>query len=138
MRINREKCAFAVAVLITAGGFYGVVMRQMSPARQERDRWVDPPRGEYKFFATRPRFFAVDTASPRNPFSVSEGWQPLDAVPLAPPPVPARVRVLPLLSGSLAAADGGLVYETVPPREVDASGAPVVGGAAAGDSGGGS
>lgn len=119
MSLNREKATFAIAVLVFLAGAYGVVVSFVSPAHQVRIPNIELPRGERELFAPQFRRFAAAEVSERNPFSFSEGWQPLDTISLPKPPLPIRVRVLPGLSASVAAEDGGLLFESKPPVESD-------------------
>ena len=119
MSFNREKVAFAIAVLVFMGGVYSVVVSFVSPAQQVRIPKVELPRGERELFAPEYRRYVAVEGSERSPFSFSEGWQPLDSVPLPGPPLPRRVRVLPLLSASVPAEEGGLLFESKPPAESD-------------------
>jgi hypothetical protein len=132
MQLNREKGAFLIALAVFLGEAYSLAVGRLSPARDKPLPSVDLPRVEREYARPAYRRYEVAEIPARNPFSPSEGWRPLDAVPLPPPPVPDRIRVLPLLSASAAPEDGGVLFEVKPPKITDGEDPPA---AAVGTSG---
>ena len=120
MSLNREKIACCVALLIFLGGMYTVVLSFIKPTQVRKPPNTTIARIEREVFMAKPRGYAGVEDAGRNPFSFSEGWKDLDAVPLLPPSIPERARILPGLSGGISPVDGGIYFSEESPKEVDA------------------
>ena len=120
MSLNREKIACCVALLIFLGGMYTVVLSFIKPTQVRRPPNTTIARIEREVFMSEPRGYVGGEDAGRNPFSFSEGWKDLDAVPLRPPTIPERSRILPGLSGGVSPVDGGIYFSEESPKEVDA------------------
>lgn len=121
MNLNREKIACCVALLLFLYGMYSLVMSFVKPVQVLRK----PPniaiaRIEREVFMPVSRDYVGSEEAGRNPFSFSEGWEDLDAVPLQPPTIPDRSRILPVLSGGVSPVDGGVYFSEQSPKEIDA------------------
>ena len=134
MNLNREKTACCVALVIFLYQMYTVVLDFIDPSSQIQK----PPNttisrsDDREVFMPEVRGYAADEETGRNPFSFSEGWEDLDAVPLLPPSIPDRSRILPVLSGGVPPADGGVYFSEDRPREIDAGSGGAAGGASSG------
>ena len=120
MSLNREKIACCVALLIFLGGMYTVVFSLIKPTQVRKPPNTTIARIEREVFMSEPRGYVGGEDAGRNPFSFSEGWKDLDAVPLLPPSIPERSRILPGLSGGISPVDGGIYFSEESPKEVDA------------------
>ena len=120
MSLNREKIACCVALLIFLGGMYTVVLSFIKPTQVRKPPNTTIARIEREVFMSEPRGYVGGEDAGRNPFSFSEGWKDLDAVPLLPPSIPERSRILPGLSGGISPVDGGIYFSEESPKEVDA------------------
>ncbi len=122
MVFNREKIAFLVAVLLCVAGLLAVGASLVSPSQEVRLPDVQIARVESKPFLPELRMFRQrggGDGAIRNPFRLSEGWQRLDALPLRPPSLPYRQRLVPTLSGGVSPLAGGFLSQERSPIEVD-------------------
>ena len=121
MNLNREKIACCVALLIFLAGMYTVVLNFINPPQIRKPPNTNISRADDReAFMPKPRDYVGSEVAGRNPFSFSEGWKDLDAVPLLPPSIPGRFRILPVLSGGVLPTDGGVYFSEDRPREIDA------------------
>jgi len=127
MRLNREKITCCVTLLIFLAGMYGVVLGFVQPPQVVKLPNIKLATVEREVFKPGPREHVGGEETGRNPFSFSEGWKDLDAVPLQPPGIPNRSRILPVLSGGVAPTDGGVYFSEDRPKEVDAASAGTTG-----------
>jgi hypothetical protein len=117
MRLNREKIAALLALAVLALGLKGVVLGFLSPTRGVRVPEVSIPKRVREVLPRKPRKFTEESDVARNPFSFSEGWQPMEPPPLPPPPLPPVPRVLPALGLGPSALEAGFLYQDRPPAE---------------------
>lgn len=95
MRVNREKIAAAIALLLLVAGTYRMVLGVVAPGPGIQVPDVSLPTSSREVARPEVRRFEPKKAAERNPFSFSEGWRRLDTVPLDPPPLPAASRLVP-------------------------------------------
>jgi hypothetical protein len=118
MILNREKAVLLAALVVFLAGSYRVVTAFINPSAGVRvldlrlaQGRPEIPRPDYRRFTPPPEPL-------RNPFSVSEGWRRLDALPLDPPPLPSLGRIRTPLSMSPSVDAGGLRWQEFDPKEV--------------------
>lgn len=121
MRLNREKGAAALAALILVATLSRVVVGVVSPARAARVD-ITLPTYSRELIPQRYRTFREETPVARNPFSLSEGWQGMEAVPMPPPPLAAPPRVVPLIGNAARPQDVGFLYDGGAPAPQPAKG----------------
>lgn len=110
MRLNREKACAALGLLILALVLWGVITEAAAPVPTAQ---VDITLPSYSptFIPRKFRVFEWSGSVPRNPFSLSEGWQGMEAAPMAPPPIPEIPRPLPSLGAGPSSATTGFLYK---------------------------
>ncbi len=123
MKLNREKAAAALAAILLAWSLVHIVAGVVAPGRELR---VDVTLPNYRpeLIPRTFRTFKEEEPIPRNPFSVSEGWQGLEILPMAPPPVPPAPRPLPTLGGASDPAAARFVWTESVPAAAPKGGAP--------------
>jgi len=117
MKLKREKIAALLALAVLALGLKGVVLGFLSPTRGVRKPDVTIQKRTREVLPRKYRTFTEEGDSPRNPFSFSEGWQPMEPPPMTPPPLPPVPRVLPALGLGPSAVEAGFLYQDRPPAE---------------------
>ena len=127
MKLNREKLVCCIALLFFLGGMYTVVNSFIHPEKDRPLPGIAIPAAKSKVFAPKAKSYLSSEAGGRNPFSFSEGWKDLDAVPLSPPSIPAYARILPGLSGGIPSEDGGVNFSEQRPKQLDSAPARVPG-----------
>jgi hypothetical protein len=110
MKLNREKIAALLALVLVVLGLKGVVEGFIAPTRSVRVPDVTLTRRSREVLPRSYRTFTADAESGRNPFSFSEGWRRTDAEPLAPPPLPGVPRILPSLAAGAGPGEAGFIY----------------------------
>ena len=122
MRLNREKIAAFLAAAILVIGLIDVVLGFMSPSRGLSVPDITIPRSAREVISRNYRRFpeegqAVEEEPSRNPFSFSEGWQVMELMPMASPPLGPAARPIPFLGGGTSPAEAGFMYQDQPPAE---------------------
>lgn len=120
MRINREKIATLLALLILLVGLWSVVRGFTSPVRAVEVPEATVTESTRKVLYKSYRVFADETEAMRNPFSFSEGWQRMETTPMALPPLPVAPRPASLLWPGATAAEAGLPWMDLPPADISA------------------
>lgn len=121
MRLNREKGAAALAAVILLATLSRMVAGIVSPRRTATVD-ITLPQYSRELIPQKYRMFREPGLVARNPFSLSEGWQGMEAVPLAPPPLPDMPRVVPLLGSVAQPEHVGFTYDGGTPAAEEASG----------------
>lgn len=121
MRVNRERLIAILAALVLLAGIWSASAAFLRP--RPDIQVPDVTLRETRPAIPRPHFgrYESETVPTRNPFRFTEGWTRLDALPLAPPPVTDRARLVPLLR--IAPGDGSdePSFAFVEPPRVDES-----------------
>jgi hypothetical protein len=118
MKVNREKIAALLALLVLAIGMKEVGLGILSPTRGIEVQDPTIPRSAREVLPRKYRTFGEEGEPGRNPFSFSEGWQRLDAIPMEPPPLPPLPRLIPLLSLSPSPLEAGFLSAASLPKEI--------------------
>ncbi len=110
MRLNREKAALLLAVLIAVVGIREVVLAVVAPTGPIL--LVDPvlPPSRHGVLVRHFRQFKSAEEVSRNPFTFSEGWQSIDILPMDVPPLGAPPRPIPGLSSAPVADMPGTTF----------------------------
>jgi hypothetical protein len=116
MRLNREKGAAALAAVILVATLSRVALGIVSPTRVARVD-ITLPSYSRELIPQKYRMFREEAPVARNPFSLSEGWQGMEAVPMPPPPLPASPRLVPLLGKAAGPEDVGFLFDGGPPPQ---------------------
>lgn len=97
MKLNREQLAAVLAVLILIVGAREILLGVLAPTGHVLP--VDPEltRSQREVVPRTYRSFTREGEMLRNPFVFSEGWEPLDVLPMAVPPLPPAPRPVPAL-----------------------------------------
>ncbi len=105
MKLNREVCALILALAILAIGLREIVPGFFAPAGSVQLVDASIPKARRDVVPRSIRSHVRDVELARDPFTFSEGWQRLDALPLDPPPLPPAPRPLPLFYGAERASE---------------------------------
>ncbi len=120
--IHREKIAALIAAALLAWTLVQTLATAVAPARIQTPD-VSLPTYRPELIPRRFRRFEQDQPLPRNPFLVSEGWQPLELVPMPPPPIPPPPRLAPSPFAGPPPEASGYLYEEAPPGTAKPGGA---------------
>lgn len=119
MRLNREKIALLLAIIIFLAGLWAVIGGILSPVQNIVVPEARVSESTRKILAKKYRTFTDPSEASRNPFSFSEGWQRMESTPMAFPPIPGAARPTPLLWPGATAKEAGLLWQDRPPVESD-------------------
>lgn len=110
MKLNREQLAAALAVVILIIGAREIVLGVLAPTGKVLP--VDPEisRSRREVVPRSFRTFASEDRLTRNPFVFSEGWQPLDVLPMTVPPLPRAPRPVPRPLLGAGRLDSGVLF----------------------------
>ncbi len=120
MRINREKTAALLALLVLLAGLWSVVRGLASPVQAVDIPDATVTESTRKVLYKKYRMFTDESEATRNPFSFSEGWQRMETTPMVLPPLPLAPRPASLLWPGATAAEAGLPWLDLPPADTGA------------------
>ena len=118
VKLNREKMAALLALLILLLGLWVVVPGFVSPVKSISVPDTTLARSSREVVPKKYRLFTEEGEAARNPFSFSEGWQRMETTPMATPPVPSVPRPVPLLWPGPPAVEAGFLWQDRPPPEI--------------------
>lgn len=123
MRPNREKVAFALALVIFVAGVYSLVSTQVKRYPEIETR-LSP--GDLEFLPVQPRPWVERTAAGRNPFQLPSEWRPVTPAPLEPPPLEAELEPRVFFGWSARHSLGApILYRARPPVKEPGTGDPL-------------
>jgi len=115
LKLNREKVAAGLSLLLLVFGVYGVVGRRLAEEAPEISTAVPPYTQEVQ--RLEPRLFFEEAGAARNPFQVASDWVAITPEPLPAPPMRPAGWVLLPLGTSADPAESGLVFLRDSPME---------------------
>jgi len=119
MKLNREKAVTFLAGLILVLAVWEILRwdkGQVGGALPD----ITLPSYSRELIPRKYGTFREGTEPGRNPFSFSEGWQGMETVSMAPPPLPPAARPSPFLGSGASPEDVGFLYQEQPiPPEVE-------------------
>lgn len=120
--LNREKTAALVAAVILSWTLVQAFATAVAPPRVQVP---DVSLPTYRPDLIPRRFRTFEQAEPlsRNPFSIAEGWQALELVPMPRPPFPPAPRLVPSPAGGPPPDSAGYLWEEGAPGAARPGGA---------------
>jgi len=115
--LNREKLTAILSLLLLAWGIYDFAGALITPVRGIRVPDTTLPKSSRAVVFRPYRTFSDEGEPARNPFSFSEGWQRMETVPMALPPLPAAPGPVPLPGAGPTGPEAGFLYVDRPPVE---------------------
>ncbi|MGQ9590973.1 MAG: hypothetical protein ACUVYA_11835 [Planctomycetota bacterium] len=120
--LNREKTTALVAAVILSWTLVQAFAAAVAPTRVEVPD-VSLPTYRPELIPRRFRTFEQAEPLPRNPFSIAEGWQALELVPMPYPPVPSAPRLVPSPAAGPPPESAGYLWEEGSPGAARPGGA---------------